>query len=436
MSQPTVNQEQGHSGCGSYFSSLFPYSNAIGHPARAGKGILGYPVRIVRKALKALFRPWLDIQTRFNHAVIRTLEYNEAALSDRIESIQNQLAAKVARADFQELACKLQELRIEFIQTFRIQESRAATQYEQLEEEMRSRLEEHLVELDALVTESLRRQSVEIESRWAERLEAALTQAESRWEQFLTQTNEEWKERLQHAEETAVNRELSHLGMIAQSGLFFNPPIHVNLCNGQGRVMGISERILEHIFVHNRLPRETCRVLDLGSAESTNAIEMASLGFDVVGVDMRLLPLSHPNFQMVQANLADLPFADESFDLAVSLSTIEHVGLTWYGNVDATTSDQAAIDEVSRVLKPGSKFIVTVPYGRAGETPVHRIYDRKGLENLFNKFTWTEVCYGLRDENNWTFSQDEEKASQTDSLERVNAIAMLVLEKPNHASTL
>lgn len=53
---------------------------------------------------------------------------------------------------------------------------------------------------------------------------------------------------------------------------------------------------------------------------------------------------------VVRARLPHLPFADDSFDLAVSLDVFEHI-----------EDDVAAIAEVRRVLRPGGRLIATVP---------------------------------------------------------------------------
>jgi SAM-dependent methyltransferase len=227
-----------------------------------------------------------------------------------------------------------------------------------------------------------------------------------------------------------VSQELGWQGKIAEAGLWFNPPVIVQLDKQGPQMVGVTERILEHIYVHTHLPRPPARLLDLGCSESTNAIEMASLGFEVVGVDLRCLPLSHPNFTMVQANLADMPFEDESFDVAVALSTIEHVGLGWYTKEERGSSDEEVIAEVRRLLKRGGRFILTTPFGRRTVTPVHRIYDRAQLDRLLQGFHVLDRGYGVRDGDAWSYTLDERRAEQVDGAERVSAVCLMVLEKP------
>lgn len=53
---------------------------------------------------------------------------------------------------------------------------------------------------------------------------------------------------------------------------------------------------------------------------------------------------------VVQADLSSLPFAEASFDGAVSSAVFDHLG----------SAKQAALDEVFRVLKPGGRFLVLV----------------------------------------------------------------------------
>lgn len=228
----------------------------------------------------------------------------------------------------------------------------------------------------------------------------------------------------------AVNLELGSDGRIASAGLWVNPAVGVQIRDGAPRVVSVSERILESIFVHTRLPPAPAGVLDLGCAESTNPLEMAGLGYRVVGVDLRPVALAHPSFAVVRADAARLPFADASFDVAVSLSTIEHVGLDWYAEAGRAASDERAVGEVARVLRPGSRFILTLPFGEDAQTPVQRIYGPDRLAKLLAPLRRAETLYGLRDGLCWSVTADADRAAQVRSMDRVNAVALVVAEKP------
>jgi SAM-dependent methyltransferase len=236
--------------------------------------------------------------------------------------------------------------------------------------------------------------------------------------------------RIEELNQQAVNRELSSEGDIAQAGLWFNPAVAVQLQDAGPAVVSVSERILEPIFVHTRLPAPPARVLDLGCAESTNPAEMASLGYDVVGVDLRPHPLEQRSFRMLRGDVTRLPLGNDSFDVVVSLSTLEHVGLAWYADHKAGRSDRRAVAEVGRVLRKGGRFILTIPFGEAATTPVQRIYDSAGLDGLLADFRRVETVYGVRDGESWSICEDERRARMARSLDRSSAVALIVAEKP------
>jgi len=110
------------------------------------------------------------------------------------------------------------------------------------------------------------------------------------------------------------------------------------------------------------------RVLDAGSAfaEPAYLAALAALGADeLVAVD--LAPVEIPGLRAVVADLRDLPFHDGSFDLALCISTIEHVGFdnSIYG-IEAERDDDGiarALGELRRVLAPDGRLVVTVPTG-------------------------------------------------------------------------
>ncbi len=93
-----------------------------------------------------------------------------------------------------------------------------------------------------------------------------------------------------------------------------------------------------------------------------------------------------------------LEFPDASFDVAYSLSSIEH-----FGGLDGA---RAAVDEMSRVLKPGGLMVVATEYILSGPAyhegffpdQIRELFDRPGLElvqpidaRVYERYAFTPV---------------------------------------------
>jgi hypothetical protein len=136
---------------------------------------------------------------------------------------------------------------------------------------------------------------------------------------------------------------------------------------------GIDERPIEIPWCLARvLPGE--RVLDVGYAFAEPAYleGLGELG-DVTGVDLVLREV--PGVTSVQADLRDLPFENESFDVAIAISTLEHVGRdnAQYGlNSESDESLDVALRELRRVAK---RVLITVPTGERELLPEQAVYE-------------------------------------------------------------
>lgn len=64
-----------------------------------------------------------------------------------------------------------------------------------------------------------------------------------------------------------------------------------------------------------------------------------------------------------EANLTELPFADNSIESLSSLHTLEHIGLGRYGDKIDAFGDVKAAQELVRVLAPGGQLLMAVPVG-------------------------------------------------------------------------
>ena len=162
---------------------------------------------------------------------------------------------------------------------------------------------------------------------------------------------------------------------------------------------GSDERPIEIPWVLSRYAGER-RVLDVGYAFAEPAYLAGLVGLGVpelTGVD--LVAGFVPGLTSVQADLRDLPFENGAFDLAIAISTLEHVGRdnTQYGL--ASEHDDASLDAALRELRRVSaRLLVTVPTG-AGEllaeqavfTPRQWVerFERAGL------LVWEDELYEL-----------------------------------------
>jgi SAM-dependent methyltransferase len=115
----------------------------------------------------------------------------------------------------------------------------------------------------------------------------------------------------------------------------------------------LRERLLLELFLSASPGR---RVLNAGAGQGTFSTLLAERGFDVTSVDESAAAvevlrerLSGP---VEQADVADLPFEDDSFDAAVLGEVLEHLD-----------DDGAALLEVHRVLRPGGAVAISVPAG-------------------------------------------------------------------------
>jgi 2-polyprenyl-3-methyl-5-hydroxy-6-metoxy-1,4-benzoquinol methylase len=161
---------------------------------------------------------------------------------------------------------------------------------------------------------------------------------------------------------------------------------------GEVGVLLVNERIVEQPYVFASVA-EACaggpvRILDVGGSESTVALSLASLGHDVTVVDPRPCPLQHPRLTFIEQRLEDLPADLPPFDVAISLSAIEHFGLEHYGTARGEDrADLQAIGHLRERLRPGGMLILTVPIGEPSVDAFQRVYDLAGVRELVGGFT-------------------------------------------------
>mgnify|MGYP001249979212 CR=1 FL=1 len=139
--------------------------------------------------------------------------------------------------------------------------------------------------------------------------------------------------------------------------------------------VGLDERSVEYPWFMAVSDKTARRILDAGSA--LNHAELLGLDFwrnkelSIVTLAPEANQFKVPWLNYVYSDLRSLPFEDNYFDEIACISTLEHVGMdnTKFVNSpdykEHKSSDYIkALLEMHRVLKPGGRLLLTVPFGK------------------------------------------------------------------------
>ncbi len=110
-------------------------------------------------------------------------------------------------------------------------------------------------------------------------------------------------------------------------------------------------------------------VLSIGCGDAADVAELCAMGFDAYGFDIpyRAESWAQNNRDAARVFVADgraIPVSDGSFDVAIALGVIEHVGAigtTAELEPDWEMQRVAFIRESTRILKPGGSLILAAP---------------------------------------------------------------------------
>lgn len=155
--------------------------------------------------------------------------------------------------------------------------------------------------------------------------------------------------------------------------------------------IGLDERVVEYPWLLSR--GVGGRVLDAGSTlNHAHILDRVLPHVDALHI-VTLAPeptaFVDRGVSYLFADLRELPLRDAQYDVVISLSTLEHVGMdnTQYGGPAARAADPAgevalACRELLRVARPGARLLVTVPYGRREDHRWFRQFDADDVERF------------------------------------------------------
>jgi len=189
-----------------------------------------------------------------------------------------------------------------------------------------------------------------------------------------------------------------------------------------------SERIVEIPLVLSNIPHKKSRILDIGCRYSLLPIQLASLGHEIYGIDIYNYGRKHPNLHFFRNDFLESPFRGNFFDVVISLSTIEHIGLGFYGEKRDLHGDKRAVEEVKRVLKPKGIFLLTAPFGRPTDSTWYRVYDKKRITSLLSDFEITTMKVFSEERGIWQ-PVSIDKAEEIDSACQVRVVIFILAQK-------
>lgn len=163
-------------------------------------------------------------------------------------------------------------------------------------------------------------------------------------------------------------------------------------------VMFTTERLVEIPFVFNNidLDGKGKRILDFGCNQSFLVLQLASLGYETIGIDFLKYPLQYPNFKFIQKNIVELK--ENPFDYIIAVSVIEHIGLKSYHKENQNVDLNSVIDKLIELLKLEGKLIITFPIGiESTDDLLHCFSYDEVKEKIFFKFNVDKEIFYLRD---------------------------------------
>ncbi len=170
-----------------------------------------------------------------------------------------------------------------------------------------------------------------------------------------------------------------------------------------------SERVIENAASIKILAKEPAKtILDVGCRYSSLPKTLARQGYQVTGLDIHPCSVKHKNFTFVQGDIRTAELASAPFDAILSISTIEHIGLGFYGEDVQPDGDIHAVKRMHSLLNVGGRAIVTVPFGKRADRSWYRVYNTGRILDLFRDWRSVTIQTYRKIEGKWL----EERSSR------------------------
>lgn len=163
--------------------------------------------------------------------------------------------------------------------------------------------------------------------------------------------------------------------------------------------------------------------LVVGCNEDPFANTLGTIGCRTKGIDLRPYNggdisngyAGEPLYEHIHADILTHEIKD-TFDLIVSISVVEHIGLGYYGGKVTPEGDIDAMENISKLLSPTGVCYITVPIGGSWKETAHwRRYTLDSISRLTKHFTEIERKYFQTSYLGWDEVDEEAVKNYHDS---------------------
>lgn len=173
------------------------------------------------------------------------------------------------------------------------------------------------------------------------------------------------------------------------------------------------ERNVEWSFLSAEMPMGPGEAFEFGCEQGYMSLLAAQKGFHVIANDLQEQKFTwkHSNVEFREGDFLSLDLPSNHFDLLINCSSVEHVGVVGRYGIEAerNNGDLEVMSRLAEILKPGGRFLMTVPCGRdAVMAPWCRVYGHERMPSLLAAFQVVKERYWVKNSSNqWVASERE-----------------------------